>query len=81
MPEEKTAKAQPKTKKTKRKKRQHNYLYFYLFEGVPVLGVPWVTPLFFAVLVFSAFFGLYYLSKLIMMLRKKYIEKKALETK
>lgn len=34
MPEEKTAKTQPKTKKSKRKKRKHNYLYFYLFAFV-----------------------------------------------
>lgn len=63
--------------------KEHNpeYLYFYLFEGVPIIGKPWVTPIFFAILVFSGFFGLYYLSKLIMMLRRKYVEKKALETK
>ena len=34
MPEEKTAKTQPKTKKAKRKKVKHNYLYFYLFAFV-----------------------------------------------
>lgn len=53
------------------------YLYFHLFKNVPVLGIPWVTPIFYAILVFGAFFGLYYLSQLIIKLRKKYMAKKA----
>ncbi|MBO5338604.1 MAG: YwaF family protein [Clostridia bacterium] len=62
---------------------EHNakYLYFHLFKNVPILGITWVTPIFYAVLVFGAFFGLYYLSKLIIKLRKNYIEKKATEKK
>lgn len=62
---------------------EHNaqYLYFHLFKNVPVLGITWVTPIFYAVLVFGAFFGLYYLSKLILKLRIKYVEKKAIKIK
>ena len=56
---------------------EHNaqYLYFHLFKNVPVLGIPWVTPIFFAVVVFGAFFGLYYLSRAIMKSREKYLAK------
>lgn len=39
MPEEKTAKEQPKTKKAKRKRRKHNYLYFYLFAFVFLIAL------------------------------------------
>ena len=62
---------------------EHNaeYLYFHLFAEIPVIGIPWVTPIFFAVLVFGAFFGLYYLSKLILKLRRQYNEKKAIKSK
>ncbi len=61
--------------------KEHNaeYLYFHLFKG-GAFDIPGVTQAFFAVIVFSAFFALYYLSKLIIMLRKRYIEKKASKT-
>ncbi len=60
---------------------EHNarYLYFDLMEGVPVLGIPWVTPIFYGVLVSGAFVGLYYLSLLIMKLRRKYVEKRSIK--
>ncbi|MBQ8545981.1 MAG: TIGR02206 family membrane protein [Clostridia bacterium] len=62
---------------------EHNaeYLYFHLFKDIPVIGIPWVTPIFFAVLVFGAFFGIYYLSLLILKLRRQYNEKKVLKSK
>lgn len=65
------------------KLKEHNaeYLYFHLFKDIPVIGIPWVTPIFFAVIVFGAFFGLYYLSKLILKLRGNYTTKKLVENK
>lgn len=54
------------------------YLYFHLFNNIsPFREHPWLTPIFYAVLVFGAFFGLYYLCQLIIKLRKNYIAKKA----
>ena len=58
--------------------KDHNaeYLYFYLFDDYsPFHEHPWLTPIFFAVAVFGAFVGLYYLSKGIIKLREKYLIK------
>lgn len=60
---------------------EHNarYMYFDLFKNVPILGIPWVTPIFFAVVMFIALTAVYFATKLLLMLIYKHRAKKKLK--
>jgi hypothetical protein len=51
-------------------------MYFDLLKDVPVLGIPWVTPIFFAFIMFHALFAVFFASKLVLKLIYKHRAKK-----
>lgn len=61
--------------------KEHNarYMYFDLFKNVPILGIPWVTPIFFAIVMFIALTAVYFATKLLLMLIYKHRAKKKLK--